>query len=141
MAAQPNPVSTVDKFATQAVESYYRWLDGTQEQRGELLGRYLQSPGAGALMDWNGHTLATVEAITGYFATLPRTKHSPKCIDALPLPGCVGADTFVVTVTGTASYGDERHLRHYHHRIIFCNADKLRIVHDYFRWTGEGDAR
>jgi NTF2-related export protein 1/2 len=127
----------VSKKALQAQKIYYTHLDESPEARQKLLSMYLPSP-SHALMSWNGYDLATTEAIAQYHSNLPKTKHVVKCIDAQPLPGNEGGDSFFVTVTGTATYDDE-HVRHYFQRLVFALIDKkLYIVHDYLRWTGEG---
>ena len=138
--AQQNPVVVVDKMAKPAVELYYKLLDGSLQQRGELLLRYLppETAQGSPLMDWNGHQLATLEAVQGYLARLPKTRHHSYTVDAMPLPGCTGADNFIATVNGRVNYGDEGHGRYYTHRLIFAHMDgKARVVHDYMRWTGE----
>ena len=130
-------IADVSKKALQAQKVYYGHLDESPEKRQQLLNMYLPSP-THALMSWNGYSLATVEDIAGYHSTLPKTKHVIKSLDAQPLPGNEGGDSFFVTVSGTVTYDDE-HVRHFYQRLVFALIErKLYIVHDYMRWTAEG---
>ena len=129
-------ITEVSKRALQAHKTYYAYMDESPERRAELRTMYLPNA-AHPLMNWNGHVLPTLEAIQQYHDNLPKTKHTIKCLDAQPLPGNEGGDSFFVTVSGSCTYDDE-HVRHFYQRLVFAMIErKLYIVHDYLRWTGE----
>jgi NTF2-related export protein 1/2 len=130
-------IADITKKALQAQKIYYEHLDESPEKRAQLRSMYLPNANH-TLMNWNGYALDSVEAIAGYHENLPKTKHVVKCLDAQPLPGNDGGDSFFVTVTGSATYDDE-HVRHFFQRLVFAMIDRrLYIVQDYMRWTGEG---
>ena len=59
-------------------------------------------------------------------------------VDAQPLPGNSGGDSFMVVVSGTCTYDDE-HVRHFYQRLVMTKHEgRMYIVNDYQRWTGEG---
>jgi len=139
-------IKEVTKRALQVQNAYYTALDGGADKRAELVQMYFPSPQS-SLMQWNGHNLATTADILQYLAGLPKTKHVAHCVDAQPLPGNTGGDTFLVTITGTVTYDDE-HKRFYFQRLVIMAAEvpnasgvgvskKYYIVNDYMRWTGE----
>ena len=130
-------IADISKKALQAQKIYYQHLDESPESRATLRGMYLPSS-THALMAWNGYTLPDVGAIEQYHSTLPKTKHTVKCLDAQPLPGNSGGDSFMITISGSVTYDDE-HVRQYFQRLVVAMIDgKLYIVHDYMRWTAEG---
>ena len=137
-------IKEVTKNALRVQANYYAHVDDV-EKRPALLAMYFPTPN-GSLMQWNGHSLATAADIQQYLTNLPKTKHNILCVDAQPLPGNSGGDSFLVTTTGTVTYDDE-HKRHFFHRLIIAAAEvpnaqgivakKYFIVNAYMRWTGE----
>lgn len=130
-------ITDITKKALQAQKKYYEHVDASPESRAALRAMYYPNP-THPLMQWNGHVLATAGDIEAYHANLPKTKHVVKCVDAQPLPGNSGGDSFLIVTSGTVTYDDE-HVRHFYHRLIMCMVEhRLYIVNDYMRWTGEG---
>ena len=130
-------IKEVTTKALQVQKIYFTKLDGTPENRAELRQMYYPSP-SHTLMQWNGHVLATLSDIEQYHANLPKTKHVVQSVDAQPLPGNSGGDSFMVVVSGTCTYDDE-HVRHFYQRLVMTKHEgRMYIVNDYQRWTGEG---
>ena len=136
----------ISKRALQIQKIYYDFLDDpAPEKRLQLVNYYLpreaqagKNPSTWPLMEWNGHVLESHEQIAAYISNLPRTKHQINCIDAQPLPGNQGGDSFMITISGVAVY-DGEYKRYFYQRLIMAGIEKkFYIVHDYVRWTGEG---
>lgn len=132
-----NEIQRVAAAALSFKSNFYQMLDNPT-RRAEIAQFYY--PGASCLMEWNGHTLSTPNDVAAYLNELPKTNHQIDTADAHPLPGCEGADSILLTVTGRVTY-DGEHRREFFQRFVLRKADptskKLYIVNDYYRWLSE----
>ncbi|CUG86828.1 nuclear transport factor 2, putative [Bodo saltans] len=135
--ADRNEIQRVAAAALSFKSNFYQLLDNPT-RRAELAQVY--HPGASCLMEWNGHALNTPEEIAAYLNQLPKTNHQIDTADAHPLPGCEGADSILLTVTGRVTY-DSEHRREFFQRFVLRKTEpsssKLYIINDYYRWLSE----
>ncbi|CAD2219077.1 NTF2-related export protein 1/2 [Angomonas deanei] len=129
---------SVDKVAQSAQKFrlvYYGKLDNRSERH--LIMNYYD-PNIQDLCEWNGHKL-NYNGLQQYLSQLENTKHEIDSLDAQPLPGNEGSDSFILVVHGKVTYNDE-HKREFYQRMIIRkegNEDKYFVINDYYRWLSE----
>jgi NTF2-related export protein 1/2 len=126
--------AAVTKKALGFRTKFYDMLDNP-ESRASIAALY--PPNIPNLSEWNGHALSTVQDITNYLQSLPKTKHTIHVVDAHPLPGNENADSILLTVHGDVTYDDE-HERTFYQRFVLREIQgKIYIFNDYYRWLSE----
>lgn len=125
-------VSKVSLRAKNFAEKFYKLMD---TDRASIIPLYAAD--APNLCEWNGHALPDINTFQDYLAKLPPTKHEIFMIDAQPLPGNEGSDSFLLVVQGNVTY-DTEHKREFYQRLVIRESNsKFYIMNDYYRWLGE----